>query len=699
MKKPLRLDLVLPVKLDGFRDAQLLMDWYEDLWKRWTPDTIKEGDVMLLTYLSLLIDSGLPHQAAKSVILAIRSEQGKLFVRTTIEAQRYVYSYGNTILHFSKRTQLAIKCWKGRYPDAAYKTKNRDAKKRAKKILYTLRKSYNKIKQHSRIENVDFGSVNQISTVIAMHHGFDPYLISIYSGSTRVTDQDSNDIYALTNRSQENMVDMIHTVNGVSTTRRLSIDTEGVRSDSSNPGDYEWCSRSQELLRNMCAELQVTFPRRLTQWYENEVRRIISQSRVEALTFSDERSALVAAIDYAEKMIVEDRTISSRSLRDYLDRCVINGLLSNPEAYSLEDWDPDDFIENFEQRITRAPLTKRSRENIQNAYRSFFKFLSRNFGISGLPKDKFGQNEGNAAGQWQLLSPGAVDALIGILSESGKLIEEQVALAIGIGYYGGLRASEVKNLTCASLVFNESLPNLDVEIERGKSASARRRMPFDTLAPLAIQKRLKDYSLRRREEMAGRALRNIALFGPSKNPDGYTYDTLIRLVRGYLQNNFGKTVNFHTLRHCFCSNLFLRWYALRHPDILQELVSGRHELFQPCLQDGLEHYFSCLPIDDGDIRPYDLISMIKLTGHASPTVLFNYYIHSAFVIQKHAVEMADRQFPPPCPSDRVLKALVPRMKSSRSRAKFRKEWDNLVQMKREEAQLGKPTGVARVMTH
>jgi len=77
-----------------------------------------------------------------------------------------------------------------------------------------------------------------------------------------------------------------------------------------------------------------------------------------------------------------------------------------------------------------------------------------------------------------------------------------------------------------------------------------------------------------------------------------------------------------------------------------------------------------MPFEDGDIRPYDLVSMIKLTGHASPETLFQYYIHSFSVVQAHAVSrMKTIGFDQPLP-DVTISKLVPRMKSSASRAKL-----------------------------
>ena len=674
-KKRVRPDLVLPTDLDGFAQAGRLLTWYEMLWINWPLKDPTEADLMLLTYLSLLIDTGLPHMAAIDVILDLRSKRGARFDGSVIPALRFAHHLGSARVRFSKRTRLAVYCWKYRWNKPEYSS-IRDSKKRAGRIQDQLRRSYNSWKRGSPIAPIGFRSLSRLSTFFCLSRGFDPYLNTIYSGATRVTDQDPGDVYCLVDTGRQANPQMIVKSAPARASAPTRLFRNAVPKKAEETPAIDWCERAKEHLRNMCAELCSINPDRLTKTQRPRAREIIDRYRREALTFSEPDSACVVAIDYAENLIVEKGSVSTRSLRNYLDRCVINGLLSNANAASLSDWNLDDFIENFEERISRleSKLEWRTRANIQEAYRSLFGFLTEKQVVSGLKKCRLGEMFGRGAAQWKLLAPEAVDALIGQLFDSGEFIGMQTGLAIGLGYYGGLRASEVANLTCASVLFDDGLTNLDIEVLRGKTASARRRLPFDKLAPVAIQQKLKTYVLERRQSVASVAIGQIALFGPPGSAWGYKPESYIRLVRGVLKTWFGDHVNFHTMRHCFCSNLFLRWYALRYPDIREQLASADHELYGSRLQNGLNRYFARKFIDDGSIRPYDLILMVKLTGHSSPDMFFYFYVHSAFCVQKHAVELADRELAPPCPPDRVLMSLVPKMKSAASRAKMRKTW-------------------------
>ena len=674
-KKRARPDLVLPTDLDGFAQAEQLLTWYDTLWTDWPLKDPTEGDLMLLTYLSLLIDTGLPHKAAIDVILDLRSKRGTRFDGSDIPALRFAHHLGSVRVHFSKRTRLAVYCWKYRWNKPEYAS-IRDSRKRAGRIQDHLRRSYNSLKRGSPIARIGFRSLSRLSTFFCLSRGFDPYLNTIYSGATRVTDQDPGDIYSLADPDRQANPQLIVK----SAPARVSAPTRLIPSAVPTKAEeipaIDWCERAKEHLRSMSADLCSISPYRLSKTQKLRARQVIDRYRGEALTLSKPDSAWVVAIDYAENLIVEKGSVSTRSLRNYLDRCAINGLLNNANAASLSDWDLDDFVENFEERICRleSKLGWRTRANIQEAYRSLFDFLAEKQVVSGLKKCRLGEMFGRASAQWKLLAPEAVDALIGQLFDSGEFTDLQTALVIGLGYYGGLRGSEVASLTCASVIFDDVLTNLDIEVLRGKTASARRRLPFDKLAPVAIQQKLKTYVLERRRSVASVAIGQIALFGPLGSALGYKPESHIRLVRGVLKTWFGDRVNFHTMRHCFCSNLFLRWYALRHPDIREQLASANHELYGSRLQNGLNRYFARKSIDDGNIRPYDLILMVKLTGHSSPDMLFSFYVHSAFLVQKHAVDLADRDLAPPCPPDGVLMALVPKMKSSASRAKLRKTW-------------------------
>ena len=674
-----RVDTILPVLVTDHEAAQALWDWYQSLWAEWTPAPFREDDAMLLTYLSLLMDTGLPQGPAIDVIVKVRFEGRKNPECVAIPAQRFDASPRYTRLYMSKRTRLAIYCWKSRWPKPGPTWLRAGLETRTKELLERIENSYLALRRCSPVAGIAFRSLGRLSRFIVGLRGLDPYLTTVYVGPTKPTDQASDDLYGLTGLRYQHKASLRMHVSGSSLRHMAELPPKKMQAASVDRDLSDWCLRAKDLLRRMCSELQENIAERVQPSTRRLALDIIEASRTEALGFSPEDSALVLAVEYARYKLVEEGKIKTRTLRNYLDRCIINGFLSNPNSFSLLDWHVEDFVDNFEERIDRAgpKLKKYSRANIEDAYSQFFRFLSRRLHMPELRRAVTRKEHQHGAGQWQLISASAMDIHIRRLLSEDSSPARQTGLAIALGFYAGLRASEVRGLTLRSVVFSERLPNIDVEIGRGKSANARRRIPLDKLAPRYVQRELVAYWDTRRKQAGGRRLPAVALFGPDESSRGLAYDAVIRAARASLQKHFGRSVSFHTLRHCFCSFLFLRWYQLNHPDLVEDLRDAAHELHQPEAQQALGRYFACILGESGTTRPCDFVSMIKLTGHASPNILFTVYVHSAYVVQRHAIREADRLDPPPCPTDKVLTALSPwKMRSPASRARLRRGWEN-----------------------
>ena len=677
-RKPARTDLALPVHEDGFRHAQAVLDWFRSLWEQWPCKDFQQDDAIFLTYLSLLFDTGLPSLAAVDAIAELAVSESTAVRRVRIRALRFDDQFGKTTLFLSKRTRLAVRCWKGGWRAEVGSWQARSTENRTALIEKTNQRAFNRLRSSKLSDQIKFSTLSQVAPIIAMRRGFDAYSVFLYSGRTRPTDQEPDDYYQLTDRSQEFQAYLVSRVGGSKTESNFRYRTEALADyapDRSDDDDFRWRLRAKGLLRRMCAELVDKIPKRVTGGNLATAKNVMDRYQREAESFANRDSALIAAIEYAKLKFLKIDSIESRTLRTYLDRCVINGLLISPGTQTLSDWDPDDFFQNFELRISRLSVKRNSLRNVAKAYKNLFVYLSDYLKIPGLRGGDFDQFSGTAAGQWQLIAPGAIDSLTMKLVESEDWVSRQAGLAIALGYYGGLRISEVRKLTCASIVFSDRLTNLDIEILSGKSASARRRLPLDVLAPVWVQEMLRQYVKDRIAARLAPNVRKVALLGLDVHCERFTQSSFSRLVHARLKEAFGFNVTFHTLRHCFCSNLFIRWYGLRHEDVFDDLRIGGHELFQERLQRALRGFFTCHPIDDGETRPYDLISMIKLSGHASPVTFFRFYVHSGYLAQEHAVSLADTRCPPECPPNRVLRLLVPKRASPGSLARMRREWE------------------------
>jgi integrase len=665
-------DSLLPCGLDTFARLGLLEKWYRWLWLQ-APLKLDPADTDLLrVYVSLLVDSAIAHAAALDCLLHLCSSPiSKPYCSVTIPICRTDRSSRGIELSFNETTSRAIRYWLERRTKEQFNhgTVSTNAHMEIEQKLKS---------QFAHAQSVEdcgnalkFRDLQVLGPLMAIRNGAEPYLIAAVDSKIRPTSQSPLDPYYLLDVKREfasHMLDRYSAFTLRSEARRKEFEEDSPPSEESPP---ERIGQSRKLLRELCGALERAHSGQVS----SDVRRekalsIIEQYKSLALHIAPPDSALVLAIDYAEHHYVKRGKIKARSFRNYLDRAVINGLLDSEASFSLSDWDTDDFIDNVEERISDPRLGANSRRLILDAYSPLLKFLTKRLGIPPIEITELRQAYVAGSGQWAVISPHAIDKVIRCLFGHGDYRFRQVAVVIALAYYGGLRASEARRLTLANVVMNDRLDILDIEVLRGKTPNARRRLPLAILAPPHIVEMIRSYWNERRAEFADPArLGQIALFGPQRMRDRYLYQAITRLGREMLKEFLGETLTLHALRHCFCTLLFLRWYAIRHRDITDDLRDRSHAIYQPKLMARLSDFFAVMPEEDGEIRPYDLVSMTKLTGHASPETLFQFYVHSFSVVQAHAVRNIKSPVSGAVMSDALRRALVPRRRSSSSRAR------------------------------
>lgn len=671
--RPIRLDSLLPASCEDFRTLGQLQEWYSWLWYDASLQ-YPDGDFDLLrAYSSLLIDSGIPHLAAIDCLVAISRADSRQVSSIRIPAQRHRYDARETEVGFNPNTCLALHCYLGNHRRDKADSDTRP-NRLVSRITENIRKQFAASAVQSTLASLlNFDDLKRLGCLLALHFGSEPYLISALSNAIRPISQGTDDPYPLTDISQESLGHVIMQHDGLNLRRQSITEETAIESTEKYETPSDWVAASKNLLRDLCEELNSSINGHVNTPRKQAVANGVFDNYEQlAARLGPKDSAVMLAVKYARQYFVKKASITAGTLRQYLDRSVINGLLDNENSYSLGDWDADDFVENVEDRISSTRLQGRSRQLILSAYQPLLNYLSAELKIPRIGLNGFAQEYIGGAGQWRLIGPHAIDKVIFLLSRSENRCYRQCAIVISIAYYCGLRASEIRRLTLSDIVFDDVLPNTDIECLRGKTPNARRRIPIDKMAPENIINLVKNsWHERRSEFSAGHQLSAIHYLGPQRVTDGFQYDSLVMLTRQLLKAAFGQSATVHLLRHCYCSNLFVRWYALRHPDVLDNIRDRSHSLFQPRLQSQLNSYFDCLPFDDGDVRPYDLVSMIKLTGHASPETLLRYYVHSFSIIQIHAARLMRTQgFERPLP-DATIARLIPGMKSSASRAKLR----------------------------
>ena len=673
VQRSIRTDSILPATTAQFSRLNALNYLY---WWLWNDALLsgQGGDVHLLrVYCALVIDSALPHNAAIDCLFRLYSTTSTDIAETDIPAQRHDYSSRRTWISFSPVARLALYCWKA---TQVHKQADRDVRpnRMLKRIESRIKEQFNSSVSTAGLQKqLYYRDIRSLGIVVAVRNGAEPYMISALNGKVRPISQSLDDPYLLTGVSEEPLGHFLMQSD------EFSLRTEALRSCRAEDDDLhdaiptQWTADSKKLLRDLCDELKQSVKKRADTPRKRTIAiQILAKYAERATLLGPVDSALALAIKYARVRFVDNPTITAGTLRNYMDRSVISGLLDSELSYSLADWDPDDFIENLEERLSSPRLSRRSKQLILIAYKPLLKFLASELKIPPVSISGAKQEFVSGGGQWRLISPHAIDKVIYRLSGDKRRALQQAAIVIALGYYCGLRGSEIRRLTIADVVFNDRLPDVDIELLRGKSDNARRRVSLSKMAPDRISELIRDFWVERRSEFPNiKRLSRIALLGAAKDSDGYQYASLTRLAREVLKHAFGESANVHLLRHCFCSNFFLRWYALRNPEVLTKLRDRSHPLFQPALQAKLKDYFDRNPLGDGNVRPYDLVSLIKITGHASPETLFQYYIHSFSLVQSHEVNRLRTPIAKKRLNDRAIGALVPRMKSSASRAKLK----------------------------
>lgn len=671
--RSIRANSVLPASTKQFRRLGALKHFYSCLWNDAFLSGIG-GDVHLLrVYCALIVENALPHSTAIDCLYSLSTTESADVSTIDIPAQRQDHGSRRTWLALTSVVRLAVYCWKS--TQALSEADRRIRPNRLLKRIESLVKAQFKMSvANIGLQNqLYYRDIHSLGIVMAIRHGTEPYMISALSGKVRPISQSLDDPYLITGVSQEPLSHFLMQHDGFSLRSEALRSSESANTDLLETVPTQWIADGKSLLRELCDELKRSIERHVDTPRKSSIaNQILDKYADRATMLGPPDSAVALAIEYARLRFVDNPTITAGSLRDYLDRAVISGLLDSEHSYSLADWDPDDFVENLEDRLSSPRLSRRSKQIILDAYQPLLKFLSAELKLPPISISGAKQEFVGGSGQWRLISPHAIDKLIDSLYYDSRRALRQAAIVIALGYYCGLRGAEIKRLTLADVVFNDRLPDVDIELLRGKSRNARRRISLSKMAPDHTVELIRDaWSNRRSEFPKIRKLSGIALLGAENDTDGYQYGSLTRLTREVLKRAFGESANVHLLRHCFCSNLFLRWYALRNPDVLMKLRDRSHPLFQPLLQERLNAYFNCNPLGDGDVRPYDLVSLIKITGHASPETLFQYYIHSFSLVQAHAMSKIDSPMKNKRLDDRVIARLVPRMKSSASRARLK----------------------------
>jgi len=437
--------------------------------------------------------------------------------------------------------------------------------------------------------------------------------------------------------------------------------------------EHDWCGKSKRLLKCLITDIQDTTQGERTQ----SVRKIqhvfdtIERLLNDANAIAPETSALHLALRWIKSFISEKNKLVPSTIKTYLSRVFFNGLLCDPESIDLSSWEPEDHELAFEDAISRESLKGAStKRDIYSTYKQAYSYaIEHGFccsvNLSYIADEWIGGSKRN-----EIIGLSEFDTFINRLLEDQNRDVLQLAVVCILAFYGGLRASEISRLTLNDLVICDE--HLYIDIYKGKTAAARREVPLHLLAPEEICHIVSNlYNSRKSEFSEDSFLTKIPLFGPLKKRERYGSRTLADSAIKLLKQVFGSSICLHSLRHAAVSWIFVRMYACKHPDIIDNLSESTHEVFTITYMRRMTYLMSGkiadqLPEYWGD----GLVRFTKLIGHLGPRTMFCTYIHTFHIVQNHAMKRMSGIYGERTLNGKTIAALVPKMKSRASQAKL-----------------------------
>jgi len=369
-----------------------------------------------------------------------------------------------------------------------------------------------------------------------------------------------------------------------------------------------------------------------------------------------------------------------------------NGILLHPASSNLRNWDEEDLeilineyllVRNNGvklQEITKDQIIKSLRRVIIYGQRSFTAFD--NLDVPERIESTIFITKRNHP-------MGAIEFDHFVQTAEDNICHKVIYY---LAFYGGLRSGEIAALTLGSVVCEDD-NELWIYIKEGKTPSARRAIPLHFLAPPYVIKEIADYytevkraarvyrqklptnerspfDLKKvhllntiHSERVDREITYKAQFPSPKEPAA-----IIMIALAHMHKRIGTGADLHLLRHSFASNIFLRWYAMKHPEIVKKLSDYGHWLYS---EYGLEKLREFLGYNDKeDEKNTDAIHIIKLMGHSSTNTFFEVYVHSFDAVAKHELARINQQTDEIELPGKLITELIPGMRSRASQRKL-----------------------------
>ncbi|WP_280564182.1 hypothetical protein [Chromohalobacter sp. 48-RD10] len=332
---------------------------------------------------------------------------------------------------------------------------------------------------------------------------------------------------------------------------------------------------------------------------------------------------------------IEKNTLSTA--HTHLSRITPLTIVRHVASLDLSDWNNELVEELQADTLTEQQWKPSTRQAFTRAFGQFIQFCQLHGMLEDVTPPQNEQKKNVSTLRTRILTPGHFHNLWHGLThtvlsgERGQLL----GLVIALGFYGGLRASEVRGLTLKDIAIGEDRGQQTcwVEILDGKSSAARRRIALHVMAPPSVVNSLGAWvHYRRNSCRTTDRLSEIALFGPEGNPAAYTRQSLITPVIAWMRRIMGDGVDFHGLRHAAVSWTLLRLHAAQRPGFADTLFHRHHWMFSDEALEALRVHFCGAEGEDAITRGTLLLRVVKWVGHRNPETLLQHYVHTLGLI-------------------------------------------------------------------
>lgn len=325
--------------------------------------------------------------------------------------------------------------------------------------------------------------------------------------------------------------------------------------------------------------------------------------------------------------------------RTLLSRLTPLTLLMHDAVLDLNDWYDELVLELQIAAQSGSHWSPSTLSSFQTGFRQFIGFCQR-YGVleDVTPPRRVTSTLAPSVLRTRILSPDHMQTIWQVLTHGTPNGDprQMMALVIALGFYAGLRASEVESLTLKTVAFGpvdeQGESTCWIEILEGKTAAARRRVALHIMAPPSVVKHLRGWVQERQKECAAWPLSEVALFGPRHSPEAYVRKSLITPVIEWMRYLLGEDIDFHGLRHAVVSWTLLRLHAAQHPHFRDTLQHRHHWIFQKKPLEKILTYFCGAEGQDTLNRGTLLLQVVKFIGHREPGTLLENYAHTLGLI-------------------------------------------------------------------